>query len=145
MHHIAVVGAGIGGCVDNTSKLQVMNYKQAMQSMDADGWKHKIDNEHEKMICNGVWEAVEKADQPFDAKVITMNLARKKKANNMLGGQVVTKGFQQVTHQHLNPIPVAAPMANETTIYIALVLKLFGGWATHNIDGNGAFLKGFDS
>ncbi len=43
IHEIAVVGAGIEGLFDDTSKLQVIIYKQAMSSTDAEGWKQEID------------------------------------------------------------------------------------------------------
>ncbi len=58
----------------------------------------------------------------------------------------MARGFQQVPHQHYDPREVAAPVANNTTICIALVLMLLGSWAAHIVDvkGNvkGTFLKG---
>ncbi len=63
-----------------------MNYRQAMESTDAEGWKREIDNEHERMVRDEVWEAVEKTDLPSDAKVITTTWACKKKANGTLRG-----------------------------------------------------------
>ncbi len=142
MHEVAAVGAGIGGGFEDTSELRVMNYRQAMESTDAEGWKREIDNEHERMVRDEVWEAVEKTDLPSDAKVITTTWACKKKANGTLRGRVVAQGFQQVPHQHYDPTAVAAPVANDTTIRIALVLMLLGGWAAHIVDVKGAFLKG---
>ncbi len=90
MHEVDAVGALIGGGFDITSKLCVMNYQQAMQSMDADGWKHKIDNEHKQIICDEVWEAVEKADLLSDLTVITTTWACKNKANNMLNKYLIS-------------------------------------------------------
>ncbi len=113
-----------------------------MQNADAEGWKCEINNEHDRMICDGVWEAVKKADIPLDAKIDTTTWACKKKANGTLQGQVLARGFQQVPHQHYNPMAVAAPVANNTMIHIALVLMLLGGWATHIVDVQGACLKG---
>ncbi len=46
MYEVAAVGAGTGGGLDDTSKLLVMNYQQAMQNTDAKGWKHTINNEY---------------------------------------------------------------------------------------------------
>ncbi len=63
MHEVGEFGAGIGGGFDNTSELQVMNYQQAYFT-DAEGRKCEINNEHNQMICDGVWEAVEKTDLP---------------------------------------------------------------------------------
>ncbi len=42
MHEVIAVGAGIGGGFEDTSELRVMNYQQAMQSMDVEGWKREI-------------------------------------------------------------------------------------------------------
>ncbi len=90
------------------------------------------------MICDRVWEAVEKANVPLDTKVITPTWACKKKANVMLQGQVVARGFQQVPHQHYDHTAVAAPVANNMMIHSALVLMLLGGWAAHIVDVNGS-------
>ena len=50
MHHIqstefANVGAGIGGGFKNTSKLKVINYKEAVNGPDGKRWKAEVEKE----------------------------------------------------------------------------------------------------
>ena len=39
---LALIGAGVGGGINHTSELKVLNYKKAMQSPDADKWRKEI-------------------------------------------------------------------------------------------------------
>ena len=61
MHHMqstefANVGAGIGGGFKNTSKLKVINYKEAVNGPDGKRWKAEVENEYQQMcykrICH---------------------------------------------------------------------------------------------
>jgi hypothetical protein len=36
---LALIGASVGGIIQHTSELKVLNYKKAMQSPDADKWR----------------------------------------------------------------------------------------------------------
>ena len=47
---IAVGGAEIGGGFENTQKLRVMNYNEAMATKDKDQWLKAVDEEHQRMI-----------------------------------------------------------------------------------------------
>ena len=42
------VGAGIGSGFENTNKLKVMNYKEAMKSKDAKEWTEEVGNEKKR-------------------------------------------------------------------------------------------------
>ena len=54
------VGAGIGSGIDNTNKLKVLSFEEAMASTDKMNWQASVDCEHECIIKNGVWEVVDK-------------------------------------------------------------------------------------
>jgi hypothetical protein len=63
MHHMqstefADVGAGIGGGFENTNKLKVMNYKEAVNGPDGDHWKPEVENEYQQMLTNKVFKVV---------------------------------------------------------------------------------------
>ena len=57
-----------------------MNYKQAMESKDAEGWKEEVENEHNRMLKHEVRKPVELNDVPKGAKVIDSTWAMKKRA-----------------------------------------------------------------
>ncbi len=38
---LALIGAGVGGGINHTSELKVLNYKKAMRSPDADKWQKR--------------------------------------------------------------------------------------------------------
>ena len=54
----ANVGAGVGGGFENTNELKPMKYEQAINGPDGEAWKIEIDNEHDRMVKNGVFEVV---------------------------------------------------------------------------------------
>jgi len=55
-----------------------MNYKAAMKTADKPKWDLAVDEEHERMIKMGVWEAVPRSKVPKDSKVISTTWAMKK-------------------------------------------------------------------
>ena len=42
---LVLIGARVGGGIMNTHELKVLNYKMAMQSLNADAWQKEIENE----------------------------------------------------------------------------------------------------
>jgi hypothetical protein len=51
MHHIQStefdnVGAGVGGGFENTNKLKVMNYKEAVNGPDSKHWKAEVETKY---------------------------------------------------------------------------------------------------
>ncbi len=63
MHHMqstefANVGAGVGGRFENTNKLKVMNYKEAVNGPDSEHWKAEVENKYQQMFTNKVFEVV---------------------------------------------------------------------------------------
>ena len=50
---------GIGSRIDNTNKLKVLGFDEAMTLPNKDKWQALVDLEHERMLKNGVWEVVD--------------------------------------------------------------------------------------
>jgi hypothetical protein len=60
----ANVGAGVGGGFENTAALKPMKYDQAINRPEAEACKAKIDNEHDRMVKNKVFQEVQREDLP---------------------------------------------------------------------------------
>jgi hypothetical protein len=54
---LALIGAGVGGSIEHTSELKVLNYKKAMQSPDAEEWRKEIRNQK---ACFDEYNALDK-------------------------------------------------------------------------------------
>ena len=70
--HVEVesVGAGLGGGFTNTNELKVMKYREAVNGPDGESWKEEILNEHDRMLKNNVFKAVDRGNIPRGTKVI---------------------------------------------------------------------------
>ena len=76
----ANVGAGVGGGFENTNELKPMKYEQAINGPDGEAWKEEIDNEHNRMVKNGVFEVVERNDLPARTRPIDSTGHARKRA-----------------------------------------------------------------
>jgi hypothetical protein len=74
------VGAGIGGGFENTMELKPMKYEEAINRPDGKAWEKEIENEHDRMVKNDVWEPVKKSLLPKGTKVIDSTWVCKKKS-----------------------------------------------------------------
>jgi hypothetical protein len=118
----AFVGAGLGGGFMNTTKLHVMKYKEAMASSNCNKWQKAVDEEHERMLKHNVWKPVLRKDVPEGAKILTLTWAMKKKANGTYHARMNARGYEQVDGKDYDKMTKAAPVANEITIWMILVL-----------------------
>jgi hypothetical protein len=66
----------------------------------------------------------------------------KKKANGKFRARLNARGFEQVDGTHYDEDTKAAPVTNETTIRIVLILMAMANWCAHVLDVQGAFLNG---
>ena len=82
------VGAGVGGGFKNTNELKPMKYEQAINGPDGEAWKIEIDNEHDRMVKNGVFEVVERNYLPAKTRPIDSIWVCKKKSNGTLRGRL---------------------------------------------------------
>ena len=72
-----------------------MGYDEAMNQDDRDEWEKSIENEHERMKTNDVWESVPRSADPDDADIIDSTWAMKKKASGVYRARLATRGFKQ--------------------------------------------------
>jgi hypothetical protein len=61
-YEYAAVGAGLGGGFTNTAELRPMKYNEALNGPDHQKWQTAVNEEHNRMIKFGVWEAVRRGD-----------------------------------------------------------------------------------
>ena len=139
---VACVGAGIGGGFTHTNELKPMKYDEAMNGPDADKWRKAVEEEKEKMDTNDVFEETSRNNVPKGAKVLTSTWAMKKKANGKYRARLNARGYEQKDGEHYDEHDKFAPVVNEITVNIAMVLSLMAGWAIKVLDVKGAFLHG---
>jgi histone deacetylase 1/2 len=139
---IVCVGAGIGGGFVNTNELKVLKYKDAMKTADWKQWEKAADEEHDRMVKHNVWLAILRRDIPMAAKIITSTWAMKKKANGTYRARLNARGYEQVDGVHYDSHSISAPVTNDVTIHIVLVLLIMAKWAGELVDIKGAFLHG---
>ena len=53
-----MVRAGIDGGFNHSSGLNIMTFKQAMQSNNADKLKKEVEKKHQRRVEHGVWIAM---------------------------------------------------------------------------------------
>jgi len=63
------VGAEVGGSFDNTAELKPMKHEQAINGPNAEAWKAEIDNEHNRMVKNKMFEVVKREELPGAARI----------------------------------------------------------------------------
>jgi hypothetical protein len=77
---------------------------------------------------------------PKHAKVLTTTWAMKKKASGKYKARLAARGFKQVDGIHYDQSDKAAPVVNDITVRIILVLICMALWCAHLMDVRGAFL-----
>ena len=76
-----LIGAGIGGGFDNTSKLHVLKFDEALSKDIKSNWYQAVAKEYERMHDHKAWQEVGWGTIPEGTKIITSIWAMKKKAN----------------------------------------------------------------
>jgi hypothetical protein len=120
----------------------VMKFKEAMKTKDAANWDLAVDEEHGRMTKHNVWQAILRRDLPAAAKILTSTWAMKKKANGTYRARLNARGYEQVDGVHYDSHSISAPVTNDVTIRIVLVIMLLADWVGELIDIKGAFLHG---
>ena len=138
----ACVGLGSGDGFTNTDELHTMKYKEAMATDEADEWQDAVEKEHNRMKKNTVFKAVPMEEVPKDAKTLTSTWSMKKKPNGTKRARLVARGYEQVDGEHYKSDEIAAPVVNDMTIRIVLILMILARFCGELLDVNGAFLLG---
>eukprot|EP00804_Cyclotella_cryptica_P002709 CCRYP_009620-RA/>CCRYP_009620-RA protein AED:0.39 eAED:-0.09 QI:0/0/0/0.5/1/1/2/0/355 len=105
---LSLIGAtGVG--LSHTSELHVMNYKQAMASVDAAVWQVEVDKEHDRMVKNKASTIVPKASLPPKTKILKSVWAMKPKADGSKRARLNAKGCSQIAWQHYDADNISSP------------------------------------
>jgi hypothetical protein len=119
------VGAGLGGGFENTHKLHLMEFKEAMRTPDKPNRVKGGNKEHERFKKHKCFEAVPRAEVPSGSKILTSTWAMKKKVNGTFrASRLNARGYEQVPGKHYDPNSIAAPVTSDVTIRIVLTLLL---------------------
>ena len=122
-YEMAAVGAGLGGGFENTRELKVMKYKETMKD-DPGNWLPAVVEEHDRMVKHKVWKPVKKSEVPVRSKVLTSTWAMKKKSNGTYRARINGRGYEQIEGQHYDGSSIHAPVTNDCSVRIIMVLAL---------------------
>ena len=140
-HEAVFVGAGLGGGFKNTAELKVMKYNEAMKS-DRIGWTKAVEKERNRMASNKVWIPTKLEYIPKGAKVLTSTWEMKKNSNGRLRTRINGRGYEQIDGIHYESNDIHAPVTNNTTVRVVMVLALMIGWLGLIVDMQGVFFQG---
>jgi hypothetical protein len=94
------VGAGLGGGFTNTAELMPLKYNEALHGRDKMKCEMAVNEEHNRMLKFGVWEAGRRRDLKTASNIITSTWAMEKKASGTFRARLDARGFEQREGQH---------------------------------------------
>jgi hypothetical protein len=101
-----------------------------------------VDKEHNRFVDSEAWVAAPMDKVPKGETILDSTWAMKKKANGDFRARLNARGFQQVDGEHYQEDNKSAPVVNDTTFHVLLILMLMAGWYAEVLDVKGAFLHG---
>jgi len=113
-----------------------------MASDERSEWEEEIKLEDDCMNKYKVWEPTPISEVPADTKPLTLTWVFKKKSSGKRRGRLNAHGFKQVEGVHYNKDDIAAPVTNEVTIRVLMVIILVLQLHSGLLDVKGAFLQG---
>jgi len=87
-----------------------------------------------------VWEPVPISEAPADMVLLTSTWAFKKKLTGKRRGCLNAHGFKQIEGVHYNKDDIAAPVTNEVTIRVVMVISIVLELCRGLLDIKGVFL-----
>ena len=93
-----------------------------MATPDKANWEASVDHEHECMLKNDVWEAVDSNKVPPGADIIGSTWAMKKKANSEYWARLAARGFKQTQGKSFIHHDISLPLIHEIMVRIMLML-----------------------
>lgn len=103
---LSLIGAGIGGSINHTSELWVLNLKKAMQSLDAGKWIKEIENKKAQLDKYNAHSPI-RQDLLL---ILTTMWAMKLKSNRTHRGRLNDRGYEQVYGSHFTLDFMATPV-----------------------------------
>ena len=134
---VAFVGGG------NDDYDNPVNFKDAWDhpvEKDKEKWRAAIRKEFQDMIKNKVWKKYRKENVPSNRRIIGHKWVFKVKGNGVFRARLCAIGYSQVAGVDFTDN--FAPVINDVTFRILMVLKLIKNWVSDIIDVETAFLNG---
>ena len=118
------------------------NFKEAMKSPNAEGWKVSMEKEYDNLMGYHTWELVER---PPDANIVGSRWTYRIKRDNLglsndLKSRLVAQGFSQVPGIDFDE--TYSPTIRFTSIRLILALACRYNLELRHIDVKGAYLNG---
>jgi Reverse transcriptase (RNA-dependent DNA polymerase) len=101
-------------------------------------WHQAIKKELTDMEKRGVWEIIDKKSIPKERSLIGSKWVFKQKKNGIYRARLVALGYSQILGVDFSEN--YAPIVNDITMRMMLVLKLKNNWTSETIDVETAFL-----
>ena len=134
------VCAGLGGGFTNTNELKVMKYQETVNGPVGECRREETVNKHNIMLVNSVFDTVGKECIPLITKIIDSTWSCTLNINGTKCGRLNACGFRLVDDQSYNSENMHAPVTNNVTIRLVMVLMLMSGLVAHIVDVKGAYL-----
>eukprot|EP00957_Ditylum_brightwellii_P125501 9566059-Ditylum_brightwellii.AAC.1 len=93
------------------------------------------------MVKYKVWQPVPNDEVLANAKVLTSTWVMKPKATGAKLARLNTRGYEQVDRLHYDSHNLSAPVVNDMTVRIAMILTITAAWTAKLLDVQGAFLN----
>lgn len=137
---LTLMATGVGGGIQNTSDLKVLNYKrpcEALMLVVERNCKQKAQfNKYNTLT------PVPRSSLPKQSKVLTTIWTKKKKSGTYCG-RLNTMGYEQVDRMHYMSDSTDVPVTNPNTRHLVLTLLCMNSsWVLVITDVEGAFLQG---
>jgi hypothetical protein len=129
--------AMLGGVNEPRSFNEAWNNKDIEEQKN---WRIAIRKEFNDMIKRGVWRRMSKSQLPTGRTLIGNKWVFKKKKNGTYRARLVALGYSQVPGVDFTEN--YAPVVNDITMRVLLVLKMLHDWSGEIIDVETAFLYG---
>lgn len=108
--------------------------------IEREGWRDAIRKEFHDMIKRGVWRRVKRTQVPSNRRTIGSKWVFKRKRDGRFRARLCGLGYTQIAG--IDFTANYAPVINDVTLRILLVLKMLKNWNTELIDIETAFLHG---
>lgn len=125
-----------------TQELKVLNYHEAMKTVNKRELQKAISVEHEKMKNCNVFKAVYKDNVPPGTNVVDYTWAMKIKPSGIFPARLVVQGFKQEEGHNYPKDDKSSPVITNMLITIVMVMIILASWYPCITDVEGTFLHG---
>ena len=91
-------------------------------------WEDAVDTGHKKFVDNCIWEERDKNTVPPDAKIISSTWAMRNNSDGTHCARLNERGFYQEGGIYYTKYYVLAPVVNDITIPVVLILMIMDEW-----------------